>query len=110
MLKQVPGSFTCIVEVPIAGSDVPGLIEFKCRALKRKAFNALMDRARNGKLTEIELLDELVEGWNEKHQDSLVTVPYSTAAVDELLETYWGAGKALVSAYVEALSEARAKN
>ena len=110
MFKKQPNpTFSARVEIVDPDSDAPGILHVTFRRKKRKEFNALMASVHDGR-TEAQAIDELVAGWDETAEDSMVTVPYGAAALESLLDTFWGAGAALTQAYVRAQSEARAKN
>jgi hypothetical protein len=111
MFKKVPvENFSGIAAIVMPGEEVPGLIDFKFRYLKRKAFNTLMADVRAGTKTESEMLQGLIVSWDEKAKDSLVTEPYTVDTLDDLIDTFWDAAAAIMRAYMKGAGEARIKN
>jgi hypothetical protein len=111
MFKKQPNpTFPARVEINIPDAAEPGALHVVFRRMGRKAFTELLNKVASGQLSEAAAMGDLLDGWDETAEDSMVTVPYGAAALESLLDTFWGAGGALTQAYVRAQSEARAKN
>lgn len=108
--KQNKPVFEKIVPIGVAG-EAPGLLAMKFRGdIKRSHFNAMTAKVRAGETSETDMLSEVIAGWDEKAEGSLVDVPYSREALDDLLDTFWGAGSDIVTAYIRGRSEAKSGN
>ena len=108
--KTAPETFPGIVSINVLGEDAPGLIDVRFKNIKRSNYNALLDKVRSSELSEADFLLMIVDSWNIEHPDSMVDEPLSRTAIDALLEDYWDAGKAFITAFVEAKTEGRRKN
>ena len=103
-LLQPNPTFKLDVTIPTINGD--GVIEFEFKHKGRKVLKAFFeslgegDTARN----DCDALSELIAGW------SKVDAPYNVEALDQLLDNYPLAAKAIFEAYNKGLFEAKEKN
>lgn len=107
--KQPAPELKGIATITVAGAT-PGLIDFEFNYMSRKAYQAELERLRRGEQSEAEFIARLVRGWNHGHPESLVTEPYSPAALGDLLDRFWQAGEEIIDAYRRAQAEGARKN
>ena len=104
MLKLTPNpTFTAPVEIHVPGSGkikVPFVFVYK----DKDEYKAFTDEAATGKKEELDILLEIVKGWEN------CDIPYSPEAFATLLKKYHGSGPAIFSAYVNELTGARLGN
>jgi hypothetical protein len=125
MLKINPKpTFTWPAQITVPGADKPGDIEITWR-YKTRSELATWLRGRpvrdatqddNDQVLAAEAqadaqwLGEVVVGWNGPVDDDGQPVVYSTSALGNLLNTHARAGSELLSSYLRAMTESRAKN
>ena len=104
MLKLTPNpTFTAPVEIHVPGSGkikVPFVFVYK----DKDEYKAFTDEAASGKKEELDILLEIVKGWEN------CDIPYSPEALGTLLKKYHGSGPAIFAAYVNELTGARLGN
>lgn len=104
MLKLTPNpTFTAPVEIHVPGSvkiKVPFIFVYK----DKDEYKAFTDEAATGKNEELDILLEIVKGWEN------CDIPYSPEAFATLLKKYHGSGPAIFAAYVNELTGARLGN
>ena len=104
MLKLTPNpTFTAPVEIHVPGSGkikVPFVFVYK----DKEEYKAFTDEAASGKKEELDILLEIVKGWEN------CDIPYSPEAFATLLKKYHGSGSSIFAAYVNELTGARLGN
>lgn len=114
-------TFTCTVNLTVAGSDEPASIKVTWRHKGRKelgawlrAGNALADIGRElhsaTALGDAAWLAEAMVGWDGPVDAAGAPVLFAQAELALLLDRYPPAGGELLAAYLHALTESRAKN
>lgn len=93
---------------------VPGQIEAGTLWLifQHKGKQALADwlQSAGSGASDIDLLSQVVIGWDGVNDDAGTAVPFGRDALAALLDAYPAAAGEIVSAYVRGLTESRAKN
>ena len=101
MFKLTPdATFVATVKIPNGDAPLPLKLVFR-----RKSKEDLADWM--GSITEKtdpESLGEIIDGWTD------VDTPFSAESLRALLSAYTGAGMAIFSGYLRALTEAERKN
>lgn len=109
MFKINPApTFRAKVQLTVAGSEAPATIDVEFRHKSRTALLAWL--AGMGQRANAEVLGEIIVSWNGPMDDAGAAVPYSAAALDQLLDNYPQSAHELFEAYRKALGESRAKN
>lgn len=101
MFKLKPDA-TFIATVQIPNGDAPLPLKLRFRRKRKDEVAAWIESAAGR--ADADTLGEIVDGWIE------VDTAYSAEALAELLTNYSGAGMAIFSGYLRALSEAERKN
>ena len=101
MFKLKPDA-TFVATVKIPNGDTPLPLTLIFRRKSKEALAGWIDSV-PGK-DDLESLGEIVEGWKD------VDAPFSPEAFAEMLSAYTGAGMAIFTGYLKALSEAERKN
>lgn len=114
MFKLNPApTFKATVDVSQPG-DAPSLqLEVVFRHRGRAELVALMDDIANSKQagkTDAEALGQIIETWVDVVDADGAAVPYSSAALDRLLDAYPAAGADILRAYWMELTKAKQKN
>lgn len=108
MFKLNPApTFPLKVKISIPGQDAPGELQLVARHKGRKELTAWNDRAKGNE--DAKFLGEVIVGWQAAGEDGQA-VPYSEAALAQLLDDYPTSGFEIYDAYMKALTEGRAKN
>lgn len=110
-----PITFADVAEISVPGAAEPARLTILWRHKDRRALRAWMDAANaptdDPLARDAAWLDEVIQDWPEGPQDEAgKAVPYSRAALQELLAAYPGAGGDLYAAYMRALHRGREKN
>ena len=101
MFKLKPdATFTATIKVP--NGDAPLPLKLVFRRKSKEDLATWIDGV--AKKSDHESLGEIVDGWVE------VDAPFSAEAFAELLSAYTGAGMAIFTGYLKALTEAERKN
>lgn len=101
MFKLKPeATFTATVSIP--NGDAPLPLKLIFRRKSKEDLAAWIDSVPTKK--DPESLGEIIEGWTD------VDTPFSAEAFSALLSAYTGAGMAIFSGYLRALTEAERKN
>jgi hypothetical protein len=102
-------TFTCPVRLSRPGDEVPSSLIV---TFKHKGSRDLARWLRAAKDTEsdAEYLAEVIDGWSGVVGDDDKPVPFSRAALEQMLDEFPAAGAELVIAYRRQLADARAKN
>jgi hypothetical protein len=93
-------TFPATVLIPNGDEPLPLKLRFR---RKRKEDVAAWIEGAAGR-NDADTLGEVIDGWTD------VDTPFSAEALSELLSAYSGAGMAIFSGYMRALSEAERKN
>lgn len=102
MFKLQPSpTFTVPVAIPVAGAD-PALIRITFRHRGKAEIKAFLDQA-TGR-DDIDSMWEIVYGWDDVDAD------FCRETLASLLDAYPGAALALLTAWVDELGKAVAKN
>lgn len=108
MLKLVPNpTFTAPVQITVPGGALETLrVTFRHKSADGLAawFTANVEKSAK------EALLEVIESWSGVVDEKGEEVPFSDEALDRLLHGYKPAANELITAYVKALTESRAKN
>jgi hypothetical protein len=101
---QPKPTFKIKVEIPTPTG--PGVINIEFAHKGRKALAKFLEGAseEGANVQDIDALSEIVVGWDGVDQ------AFSKKALEDLLDAYPAAGKALFDAYLPALIEGRVKN
>lgn len=94
-------TFTAPVNIPTPSGDVQIRVVFKYR--DRTAFGDFMTFVVQCK-TDTEVMMELMEGWHD------VDTPFSQAAVELLMKNYHASAKAIMSTYIQELTQQKMGN
>lgn len=102
--------------VAVGGTAAPQAeITFTFRHQGRKALDAWIaapaEAAKAGKpLSDTEFLAQVITDWQGVLADDGSQVAYTPAALDQVLDAYPTAARAIYTGYLDALTESRAKN
>ena len=107
--KLVPNpTFTAPVNLTVPGQESPAQIELEFR---HKTPDALKAWFEDGKAkTTAEALGEVVSGWSGVLDEKDKPLAYSSELLAALLQNYPASGTEILTAYVNRLTESRAKN
>lgn len=110
MLKLNPSpQFIAPVSLTIAGESETGSVLLTFMHQGKQALAAWLDSATSG-TSDLDLVAGVVLGWDGVNDESGAPVPFSRDALAALLDAYSAAAGEIVSAYIHALTESRAKN
>lgn len=101
MFKLKPDA-TFTATVPIPNGDAPLPLKLRFRRKGKKDLAAWIEGSAGR--DDADTLGEIIDGWME------ADAPYSAEALRDMLDAYSGAGMAIFSGYLRALSEAERKN
>lgn len=101
-------TFAAKAGITIPGEDKLAEISIVWRHKTRDQINDWIKRSATA--NDIDTLSEVIEGWSGVVDTQGTVVPYSRAALAELLQTFPAAGMDLFRAYLRELSASRAKN
>jgi hypothetical protein len=108
---QASPTFTATVRITVPGADEPAQVPFVFRHKGRKALAEFQARTTRDKLDDIDVLMEVIEGWGDDIQDADgKPVPFSKAALQEMLDAYHQATQEIWNGYLQALGESRLGN
>lgn len=113
MLKLNPSpQFIAPVSLTIAGESETGSVLLTFKHQGKQALAAWLDSATSGTsgTSDLDLVAGVVLGWDGVNDESGAPVPFSRDALAALLDAYSAAAGEIVSAYIHALTESRAKN
>lgn len=103
MLKLQPSpTFKATVDIPTHGGPMP--VEFEFKHMTREAFAKFLEVEPDKKRTDEEAIGEFVCGW------SGIDVPFSQAALAELVQNYHASARAMFEVYIRELTQASTKN
>jgi hypothetical protein len=109
MFKIKPDpTFSAKVSLTVAGSDAPAILEVEFKHKGRVGLKAWLETI--GDRSEVEVLGEVIVGWFGPVDEKGDPVPYSAAALDQLLDAFPPASGEIFESYRKALGESRAKN
>ncbi len=97
-------TFQCKVQISIPGIEKPGTINVEFAHLTRQALKAFYEEMKTSEENDAFHLRKIIVGW------SGVDTPYSTEALDDLLDHYPAAARELFAAYSAELMESKRKN
>jgi hypothetical protein len=100
-LKASP-TFTTPVTIPSPDGDITIKVEF--RHMTKDAYSAFIEAERTKDRGDKEALMDIMAGWHE------VDTPFSAEAVGELCQQYHAAAGAIVSTFIEQLTQYKRKN
>lgn len=107
--KLIPNpTFKATVNLTVPGQENPGQIEFEFRHMTSDGLKAWFEDGREK--TSAEALSEVIVGWNGVLNTDDNPLPFSAERLAELLANYPASGMEALSAYVNRLTESRAKN
>ncbi len=126
MFKIIPNpTFEGMVSITVPGEDKPAALRVTWRHKGRKALAVWLRKGApqpelqttaatkplDAKpLDDAAWLAEVLDGWHGPVDPQDEAVPFSTAALAELLDACPAAGAELLAAYLAAMTESRAKN
>lgn len=101
-----------VAEVPLTvpGADAPALITFNFRHMGRRELAAFRSRIESEGLTDLAVLGEIIDTWRGVEDPEGAPVPYSSAALEQLLDAYAAATNEIWHGYLKALQESRLGN
>lgn len=105
-------TFKAQVTVVINGDEGPDRMDFRAvfKRLTRSEFINVMNKARIGELTDLDIARDVLLGWDGVMLDDGEPMPFSTEARETLLEL-WPVLPCVMTAFVKAYDlETRAKN
>lgn len=102
-------TFTCAVNLSVPGLEKAMPVQMTFKHKTTRALNAWLDKALTAE-DEAAYLDEVLEGWQGVAGADDQPLPYSKAALAQLLDQFPSAGAEIVRAYHHQLRDARAKN
>lgn len=96
-------TFTLPVPIPVPGKK-PVNVEFKFKARTKTAFKEFMETITDGNPhDDVDVVMDVACGWE---QDE----PFERDNVAKLLDSYLGASRAIIEAYISEMTAARQKN
>jgi hypothetical protein len=104
---QPSPTFDVVVHIAQPGAD-PAPLHLVCRHMTRAAVQAWVADA--AQTNDAAFLARAVCGWRHVLGPDGAEVPFSPAALAQLLDNYAAAGRAIFDAYLRELAEGRAKN
>lgn len=102
-------TFSCPVKLSVPGEDAPGAVRITFRHKGARDLHRWLASALERE-TDVDFLDEVIEGWQGVFGADDAPVPYTKAALAQLLDAYPAAGKEITQAYNRQLADARAGN
>lgn len=103
-------SWPVTVEIPIdGGRHDRHTFDAEFKRLPQHRNNAIVDEARDGKITDQDLCDEILIGWTGIKDEDGKDVPFSDKLKEQLLDVP-GVAAAIVLAYINSLQGAKRKN
>lgn len=107
---QIQPNPTFAVPVPISvpGMPEPLAITITFRHKNKAALRAWADASADK--DDAVLLHELITTWSGLQDDKGADVPYSLAALNDLISGYWAARDEITGAYLKELKESKTKN
>lgn len=110
MFRLVPDpEFTAPVPLSVRGSD-PVPVTFTFRHLGRKALSAFSQRVKAEGLEDPQVLAEVITGWADVVGPDGQAMPYSPAALEQLLDDHPAASTEIWNGYLAALLDYRRGN
>jgi len=110
MAFRIVPSPTFRVKVPLTvpGAEARGVVEIEFRHKGRTEFAAWWSTTQGR--DDIEVLDDIVAGWSGVVDEADAKVPYSRAALAQVIDRYPVSALEIIRAYHAALWDAREKN
>ena len=102
--------FTATVALSVRGSDAQAEVPFRFRHLGRKALSAFRARIESDKLDDDVVLAEIIDGWDDVVDANGNAVPYSAAALAQMLDDHPAASTEIWNGYLAALLDYRRGN
>jgi hypothetical protein len=101
--------FAAPVSLTVPGQAETGSVMLTFQHMGKQALADWLASAGQGK-NDLDLVAQVVVGWEGVSDDDGAAVPFSREALAALLDAYPAAAGEIVSAYVHVLAESRAKN
>lgn len=93
-------TFTSKVFVPVAG-DKPATVTFTFKARTRDAFKAFVESLSDRE--DVDVILDIASGWD-------LEDAFDRENIEQLTQSYLGAARAIIEAYLSELTAARTKN
>ena len=102
--------FPATVALSVRGSDAPADVVFRFRHLGRKALAQFRQRIESDKLADDVVLAEIIDDWEGVVDADDKPVPYSAAALAQMLDDHPAASTEIWNGYLAALLDYRRGN